>query len=75
MSKRKAEPQNAGPYDADECFFCGKSAEDGPEHTAGYQRREEYAQQGEWKDACEGCARKEYKQPKQFQQGDANATA
>jgi hypothetical protein len=34
---------------------------------AGYQRREQYAQQGPWMDACEECARVPYEQPAQFQ--------
>ena len=39
---------------------------------AGYSRREKYAQQGPWLDACEACARVPYEQPKQFQE-DNNA--
>ena len=37
---------------------------------AGYSRRPQYAQQGEWLDACEHCARVPYEQPAQFKQED-----
>ncbi|VVB50863.1 Uncharacterised protein [uncultured archaeon] len=65
---------HAGPYDADKCYFCGKSGEkNGGKHTAGYQRREEYAQLGPWRDSCQSCAEKPYKQPEQFKEGVAVA--
>ena len=38
---------------------------------AGYSRRQKYAQEGPWIDACEECARVPYEQPKQFQDGNA----
>jgi len=38
---------------------------------AGYQRRQQYAQQGPWLDACEACARVPYEQPAQFQQKES----
>lgn len=59
--------EQTGSYDKDKCHFCGKSgAKNGPDFTAGYQRRETYAGVGPWFDACEACAREEYEQ-KQFQ--------
>jgi hypothetical protein len=36
-------------------------------NEAGYSRRVQYAQQGEWLDSCEACARIPYEQPAQFQ--------
>lgn len=36
--------------------------------NAGYQRRQRFAQQGEWLLACETCARVPYEQPAQFQE-------
>ena len=63
--------QHAGPYDSDVCHFCKKSDAKNPtasaKHVAGYQRRDTYANVGPWFDACEGCVRVEYEQPKQFQ--------
>ena len=78
MGCRVSEQLQAGPYDGDKCFFCGKSSHDKkgndtPMGTAGYQRREQYAQQGPWRDACNDCAKKPYEQPKQFQQEEENA--
>ena len=64
--------QHSGPYDGIKCHFCGKSAhtkgKPTPEHTAGYSRRETYANVGPWFDACQDCAAKPYEQPKQFQE-------
>ena len=36
--------------------------------NAGYLRRPKFAQQGEWLNACESCARAPYEQPAQFQE-------
>ena len=62
--------QHSGPYDGIRCHFCGKSSTTVKDwkNTAGYQRRETYANVGPWFDACEACARVEYQQPKQFQE-------
>lgn len=35
---------------------------------AGYSRRQRYAQQGPWLDACQNCASVPYEQPAQFQE-------
>ncbi len=65
--------EQVGPYDDVKCHFCKKSAKNGPEHVAGYQRREKYANVGPWFDACEECARVPYEQPLQLQkQEDTN---
>lgn len=42
---------------------------------AGYQRRKQFAQQGEWLPACEECARVPYEQPAQFQKEEAPVEA
>ena len=34
---------------------------------AGYLRRARFAQEGEWRNACEHCARTPYEPPQQFQ--------
>lgn len=60
--------EQVGPYDDVKCFFCGKSAKNGAKHTAGYSRREKYAQTGPWHDACQSCAEVPYAQPEQFQE-------
>jgi hypothetical protein len=59
--------EQSGPYDDVKCHFCGKSSRNGVKYTAGYQRRETYANVGPWFDACETCVRKPYDAPKQFQ--------
>lgn len=69
-----SEPTQIGPYDTIKCHFCGKSAKDGPEHTAGFERRERFATVGAWFPACGDCAKKPYEQPKQFQE-DASEQA
>ena len=43
-------------------------------NEAGYSRRPKYAQQGEWLDSCEQCAREPYEQPKQFQTGEQSVS-
>jgi hypothetical protein len=62
-------------YGRDVCHFCKRSDAKNPtessRNTAGYQRRETYANVGPWFDACEKCARVEYQQPKQFQKEEA----
>jgi hypothetical protein len=35
---------------------------------AGYLRRPQFAQAGDWRNSCEHCARIPYEQPKQFQE-------
>jgi hypothetical protein len=63
-----------GPYDADICHFCKRSAKNSPKgdpgkYVAGFSRRETYANVGPWFDACQRCAEKVYEVPKQFQKG------
>ena len=52
--------EQIGPYDEDKCHFCKKSAAKGPQHTAGYERREQFATVGPWFSACQRCAEKPY---------------
>jgi len=51
-------------YERDKCQAKVSKKCEG--RNAGYQRRAKYAQQGEWLDACEECARVPYEQPAQF---------
>ena len=60
--------EQIGPYDSIKCHFCGKSAKNGIEFIAGYERYETYANVGKPVPACKGCAAKPYEQPQQVQQ-------
>lgn len=47
--------QHNGPYDDDKCHFCKKSAKDGVEFIAGFQRRQEGDLSGPFYDCCQRC--------------------
>lgn len=49
-----------GPYDDDHCHFCKKSAKQGPQYVAGYERREKFATVGQFFSARQACAEKPY---------------
>jgi hypothetical protein len=51
--------EQIGPYDADICRFCHKSARDGVDSIAGFQRRQEGDTSGPFYDCCQKCLLKE----------------
>lgn len=54
------ELQQVGPYDDERCYFCKKSAKQGTQYVAGYERREQFATVGKFFSACQACAEKPY---------------